>query len=72
MTRRLARHVVVPAALYFGTLLTILLALVQVVQIPLGALPQDAQRLTAAPVWHFLHVLGGAVSTQRNLLRLSR
>jgi uncharacterized membrane protein len=46
--------------LYFGTLLTILLALVQVVQIPLGALPQDAQRLTAAPVWHFLHVLGGA------------
>lgn len=48
------------AALYFGTFLTILLALVQVVQIPLSALPEDSQRLTAAPVWHFLHVLGGA------------
>jgi uncharacterized membrane protein len=60
MTRRLASPVVVPVALYFGTLLTILLALVQVVQIPLGALPADSQRLGAAPVWHFMHVLGGA------------
>lgn len=60
MTRPFTRPVVVPAVLYFGTLLTILLALVQVVQIPLGALPEDSQRLTAAPVWHFLHVLGGA------------
>ncbi len=60
MTRRFASPVVVPVALYFGTLLTILLALVQVVQIPLGALPEDSQRLSAAPVWHFMHVLGGA------------
>jgi uncharacterized membrane protein len=60
MTRRLATPVVVPAALYFGTLLTILLAVVQVVQIPLDALPEDSQRLTATPVWHFMHVLGGA------------
>jgi uncharacterized membrane protein len=60
MNRRLASPVVVPAALYFGTLLTIVLALVQVVQIPLGALPEDSQRLGAAPVWHFMHVLGGA------------
>ena len=60
MTRRLASPVVVPVALYFGTLLTILLAVVQVVQIPLGALPEDSQRLGAAPVWHFMHVLGGA------------
>jgi uncharacterized membrane protein len=60
MTRRLTSPVVVPVALYFGTLLTILLALVQVVQIPLGALPEDSQRLGAAPVWHFMHVLGGA------------
>lgn len=60
MTRLFTRPVVVPAALYFGTFLTILLALVQVVQIPLGALPEDSQRLTAVPVRHFLHVLGGA------------
>jgi len=60
MTRRLTSPIVVTAALYFGTLLTILLALMQVVQIPLGALPEDSQRLSAIPVWHFLHVLGGA------------
>ena len=60
MTRRFARPVAVTVALYLGTLLTILLALVQVVQIPLGALPEDSQRLAAAPVWHFMHVLGGA------------
>lgn len=60
MTLRLASPGAVTAALYFGTFLTILLALVQVVQIPLSALPEDSQRLTAAPVWHFIHVLGGA------------
>jgi uncharacterized membrane protein len=60
MNRFLTKPVVVPAALFFGTLLTILLALVQVVQIPLDALPEDSQRLSAAPVWHFMHVLGGA------------
>lgn len=60
MTRYLAKPIVVPAALFFGTLLTIILALVQVVQIPLGALPEDSQRLSVIPVWHFMHVLGGA------------
>ena len=60
MTRWFTKPVVVPAALFFGTLLTILLALVQVVQIPLGDLPEDSRRLSAAPVWHFMHVLGGA------------
>jgi len=60
MTRSLASPLVVTAALYSGTFLTIILAVVQVVQIPLGALPVDSQRLGAAPVWHFLHVLGGA------------
>ena len=72
MTRRLASPVVVPVALYFGTLLTILLALVQVVQIPLGALPQDSQRLTATPVWHFMHVLGGATFGILGPLQFSR
>ncbi len=60
MTRYLTKPVVVPAALFFGTLLTIVLALVQAVQIPLGALPEDSLRLSTAPVWHFMHVLGGA------------
>ncbi|MBA2237759.1 MAG: DUF2306 domain-containing protein [Lysobacter sp.] len=60
MTRWLTKPVVVPAALIFVTLFTIVSALVQVVQIPLGALPEDARRLSAAPVWHFMHVLGGA------------
>ncbi len=60
MARWLTKPIVVPAALFFGTLLTIVLALVQVVQIPLGALPEDSLRLSAAPVWHFMHVLGGA------------
>jgi len=60
VTRYLTKPVVVPAALFFGTLLTIVLALVQAVQIPLGALPEDSLRLSTAPVWHFMHVLGGA------------
>lgn len=72
MTRRLASPVVVTAALYFGTLLTILLALVQVVQIPLGALPEDSQRLGAAPIWHFMHVLGGATFGILGPLQFSR
>lgn len=61
MTRVFTKPVVVPATLLLGTLLTIILALVQVVQIPLGALPEDSRRLSAAPVWHFMHVLGGAM-----------
>lgn len=60
MTRFLTKPVVVPAALFFFTLLTILLALVQAVQIPFGALPADSVRLSTVPFWHFMHVLGGA------------
>lgn len=60
MTPYFTKPVVVPAALLLGTLLTIVLALVQVVQIPLDALPEDSRRLSATPIWHFMHVLGGA------------
>lgn len=60
LTRRLSRPLVVPLALFLATLLPILLALVQVVQIPLDALPEDSKRLTATPILHFVHVLGGA------------
>lgn len=60
MPRWVSAPVAVPVALFLGTGLTILLALVQVVQIPLGALPEDSARLNVVPVWHFMHVLGGA------------
>lgn len=61
MTRWFAKPFVVLAALFFITLLGTILALVQVVQIPLGTLPEDSWHLKAAPVWHFMHVLGGAM-----------
>ena len=60
MTHWVTKPGVVLAALYFFTLLGTILALVQVAQIPLDALPEDGRRLSAAPVWHFMHVLGGA------------
>lgn len=61
MRRRLSSPVIVPLALFLATLLPILLAVVQVVQIPLDALPEDSQRLGATPILHFMHVLGGAI-----------
>ncbi len=59
MPLRVRKPIAVPLVLFLGTALPILLALVQVVQIPLGALPQDSARLGVVPVSHFLHVLGG-------------
>uniref|UniRef100_UPI0040487D0F DUF2306 domain-containing protein n=1 Tax=Yoonia sp. TaxID=2212373 RepID=UPI0040487D0F len=55
------RHITIPAVLYFFSLLTLMFALVQAVQIPLGALPQDTARLATAPIPHFAHALGGVV-----------
>ncbi len=60
MTRYFSKPVVVLVALLGATMLPIILALVQVVQIPLGALPEDSQRFSTTPVWHFMHVLGAA------------
>jgi uncharacterized membrane protein len=59
MTRWVTKPAFVLSTLFAGTLLTIVLALVQVVQIPLDALPEDSRHLRATPVWHFVHVLGG-------------
>ena len=59
-------------ALYAPTMLAIVLAAVQVVQIPLGALPPDSQRLQAAPVWHFMHVMAGAAFGLIGPLQFSR
>ncbi len=55
------RHITVPVVLLFFSLVTILIAVVQAVQIPLGALPADSARLATAPVSHFAHAIGGAV-----------
>jgi hypothetical protein len=50
MNRYFKKPVAVLAALFFATLLTIILALVQVVQIPLGALPEDSRHLGSGPI----------------------
>jgi uncharacterized membrane protein len=63
---------VVLASLFFCTLLAIMTALVQVVQIPLDALPADSQRLTATPVWHFMHALSGATFGLLGPIQFSR
>lgn len=60
MSKWFNRPVIIPAALLLANFLPILLALVQAVQIPVGGLPEDSQRLTATPLMHFLHVAGGA------------
>lgn len=60
MTKWLNKPVLAPAALLLANFLPILLALVQVVQIPTGGLPEDSQRLTTTPILHFLHVAAGA------------
>ncbi|HMS20978.1 DUF2306 domain-containing protein [uncultured Sphingorhabdus sp.] len=72
MARRLNRPASIFALLYFATLLGTILGLVQVVQIPLGALPEDSQRLSAAPVWHFMHVLGGSAFGLLGPIQFSR
>ncbi len=50
-----------PVILYVLSGLTLLFAASQVVQIPLGSLPADSQRLSVAPYSHFAHVLGGVL-----------
>jgi uncharacterized membrane protein len=72
MSHWLTKPGVVLAALYFATLLGTILGIVQVVQIPLGTLPADSQRLSAAPVWHFMHVLGGSAFGLLGPIQFSR
>lgn len=61
MERIRVTPITLPVVLYALTAMTLLFAASQVVQIPLGALPEDSQRLTATPYSHFAHVLGGVV-----------
>ena len=72
MARFFQKPSFVLVALYFVTLLGTFLAVVQVVQIPLGALPVDSQRLSTAPIWHFMHVLGGATFGLLGPIQFSR
>lgn len=59
MIRTLAQPVPLVLLLAFFTFVPVIMAAVSVVQIPLGVLPQDSQRLSVAPVAHFLHALAG-------------
>ncbi|MDO9484314.1 MAG: DUF2306 domain-containing protein [Hydrogenophaga sp.] len=61
MLRIFTRPVPLAWLLALCTFIPVVTAAVLVVQIPLGALPADALRLTAAPVMYFLHALGGVV-----------
>jgi len=61
MIRTFARPIPLVLALAFCTFIPVMTAAVLVVQIPLGALPEDSLRLTSAPVAYFLHSLAGVL-----------
>ena len=61
MKMRFSAPVAVPVTLILLSLMTVLFAAIQAVQIPLGALPDDSIRLAAAPVSHFTHVIAGVL-----------
>lgn len=46
--------------LLFLSVIPIVMALVRLVQIPLGALPDDSLKFLTVPLWHWAHALGGA------------
>ena len=55
------RPVPLVLALAFCTFIPVMNAAVSLVQLPLGALPQDSLRLAAVPVAFFLHSLAGVL-----------
>jgi uncharacterized membrane protein len=59
MIRFFARPLPLVLLLAFATFIPVLSASVQVVQIPLGILPEESLRLAIAPYSHFLHALAG-------------
>ncbi len=59
MIRAFTRPIPLVLALAFFTFIPVMMAAVLVVQIPLGALPVDSQRLASFPVASFLHALAG-------------
>lgn len=61
MIRTFSRPIPLVLALAFCTFIPVMMAAVSVVQIPLGALPEDSLRLASVPVTFFLHSLAGVL-----------
>jgi uncharacterized membrane protein len=61
MIRTFSRPIPLVLALAFCTFIPVMMAAVSVVQIPLGALPEDSLRLASFPVSFFLHSLAGVL-----------
>jgi uncharacterized membrane protein len=61
IVRAFARPIPLVLALAFCTFIPVMMAAVRVVQIPLGALPEDSLRLASVPVAFFLHALAGVL-----------
>ena len=61
MIRTFTRPIPLVLALAFCTFVPVMMAAVSVVQIPLGALPEDSLRLASFPVAFFLHSLAGVL-----------
>lgn len=61
MIRTLTRPIPLVLALAFCTFIPVMMAAVSMVQIPLGALPEDSLRLAPVPIAFFLHSLAGVL-----------
>ena len=60
MERRSVKRITVPATLLFLTAIPVVMALVRMVQIPLGATPADVAHLMTRPVPYWVHVATGS------------
>ncbi|BDG70473.1 DUF2306 domain-containing protein [Roseomonas fluvialis] len=61
MIRAFTRPIRLVLALAVCTFIPVMMAAVRVVQIPLGAVPEDSLRLASVPVAFFLHALAGVL-----------
>jgi uncharacterized membrane protein len=61
MIRAFSRPVPLVLALAFCTFIPVMMAAVRVVQIPLGAVPEDSLRLASDPVAYLVHALAGVL-----------
>jgi uncharacterized membrane protein len=61
MLRTFTRPIPLVLTLAFCTCIPVMMAAARVVQIPLGALPEDSLRLASSPISFFLHSLAGVL-----------
>jgi uncharacterized membrane protein len=61
MIRTFTRPIPLVLALTICTVIPVMMAAARLVQIPLGALPEDSRRLASVPVAFFLHALAGVL-----------